>query len=168
MKTLTTLTLLSATLALLALPAAAQLTLTLTPDPALLVPGNSILLLATLTNTSAEAISLDSTSGNIVGPSALLTLDDSTFLAGLPLSLAASGGQYTSSLSVSAALGASLGDYTLSYDVDGTGLTTTSAYTGSGTATITVTTASSAPEPAAFLLMGSGLIVLAHRCRRLI
>ena len=166
MKTLTKLTLLSTMLALLALPAAAQLTLTLTPDPALLVPGNSILLLATLTNTGTEAISLDSTSGNIVGPSALLTLDDSTFLAGLPLSLAASGGQYTSSLSVSAALGASLGDYTLSYDVDGTGLTTTSAYTGSGVATITVT-ASPAPEPAALLLMGSGLIVLAHRLRRL-
>ena len=166
MKTLTKLTLLSTMLALLALPAAAQLTLTLTPDPALLVPGNSILLLATLTNTGTEAISLDSTSGNIVGPSALLTLDDSMFLAGLPLSLAASGGQYTSSLSVSAALGASLGDYTLSYDVDGTGLTTTSAYTGSGVATITVT-ASPAPEPAALLLMGSGLIVLAHRLRRL-
>ena len=166
MKTLTKLTLLSTMLALLALPAAAQLTLTLTPDPALLVPGNSILLLATLTNTGTEAISLDSTSGNIVGPSALLTLDDSTFLAGLPLSLAASGGQYTSSLSVSAALGASLWDYTLSYDVDGTGLTTTSAYTGSGVATITVT-ASPAPEPAALLLMGSGLIVLAHRLRRL-
>ena len=150
-------------LALAALPAHAQLTLTLTPSPATLSLGGVRTLSALLTNVGAETIDLLGAGGNVTGPSALLALDDSAFLIGLPLSLA-SGASYAGNLTVSADVAAALGDYTLAYDVDGFGAASGDPFTGSGSAQIVVDAPSSAaPEPTSLALVTLGAALLRRR-----
>ena len=155
--------LLGVALAGLLLPASAQLTLTITPSPAIMQAGATLSLLATLTNSTGESVDLNAASGNITGPSGLLALDDTAFLIGLPLSLAA-GGSYSANLSVLADGTATLGSYSLAYDIDGTGASST-PYTASSSAQIAVI-ASSAPEPGTLALTLVTLPLLRRKRRR--
>ncbi|MES2462617.1 MAG: PEP-CTERM sorting domain-containing protein [Armatimonadota bacterium] len=108
----------------------------------------------TLSAAVTESYDLLGTSANITGSAITgLTVDDSNFASNLPFSLAP-GGTYTNSINVIAGSNASLGVYSLSYQVEGQGTTTATSASGVGTAQLTVNAANvSAPEPSSLALL---------------
>lgn len=135
----------------------AQLSLRFAPLSQNLNPSGSITFLGTLSldTTSAESVSLTGASGSIVGPSSAVALDDSAFLASLPISLDP-GTSYSGMFTVTATA-ATPGNYSLNYEVDGVGDSTSSSFVANGGASIDV---KSAPVPEASSLRQMALAAL--------
>ncbi len=149
-----------------------NLTLSLTPESALLTPGGLLTVDALLSNGGQTSVLLDSASGIITEPDFLnITLDDSSFLNNLPAQLDP-GGAYSDQLFLSALPVTLLGNYQVQYEVLGhtdPANPATSQVVGLGTADFAVgsITPPAVPEDSSLsLLCGGALLCLVLRRRR--
>ncbi|MGC4044816.1 MAG: PEP-CTERM sorting domain-containing protein [Armatimonas sp.] len=146
----------------------AQLTLTFNPTafPSV-ASGQQLTILATLTNLTSETVDLDvgTATGTVTGPgSPGITWEDADFVLNLPDFLA-SGASYSANLFLNVEATAPIGTYFASYEVAGTGRTTSDPYSGEAFAEIVVDTQVAIPEPSTLLLvgLGSGVILYYRR-----
>jgi PEP-CTERM motif len=134
--------------------AQAQLTLSITPTPIIVAPGQTITFSALLTNTGGVSLDLTNSFGTFVGPGLNgITWDDTTFLNNLPLALA-SGGTYQENLIATVIGSADPGLYVGEYTVEGTDAMNV---TYSGVGQVNATVSAAIPEPSTLLLCGMGI-----------
>jgi hypothetical protein len=157
---------LAALLSAVAGPAAAQqLTLTLDPAPAVVAPGATLTLLATLTNDGPDAFTLLEMNGNFDAPTGL-TWDYDDFFLGLET--LDGGATYSANVFLNADPGAPLGDFFGTLAVSGED-PAGAPLAGSAELPVTVRVAATAvPEPGAGLLLlaGAGLSAIVPAVRR--
>jgi hypothetical protein len=145
----------------------AQLSFTFTPSGTLTgSPGSQIALTGTITNIGTQEIDLLGGSATITGPNpAGLFLDDTQFLANLPLSLLG-GEQYLGSLFLEIGANAAPGTYTVAYVIEGEGAAGTPnagvPYAASASPSVIVASpAVNAAEPSTIVLSLFGVVGLA-------
>ena len=147
----------------------AQLTFSLSPVDPTGSPFDVITLSGTLTNSTADVVSLFGGSGVVVGPGAPddVVWDDADFLNDLPFSLAPNE-TYQHDILLKIAGGAVAGVYSATYSVEGEGGNPPESLTASDTVRLTVLPASSVPEANSLSLLVGGFAGLgALRLRRL-
>jgi hypothetical protein len=135
-----------------------QLTFSLSPVDPTGSPFDTVTLSGTLTNSTADLVSLFGGSGVVVGPGAPddVVWDDTDFLNNLPLSLAPDE-TYQHDILLKIAGGAVAGVYSATYSVEGEGGSPTEPLEASDTVRLTVAPASSVPEANSLALLTGGL-----------
>lgn len=151
-------------------PALAQLTLILNPDRiASASPGQTLTILATLTNLTGEDLDLNlgTFGGTIFGPgSPGLLWDDTDFVLNMP-SLLPDGSAYSANLYLNVEASAPAGDYLATYEISARRQITSEPHDASAflLATVFRGGGTTIPEPASIALFGIGMMLLAARRR---